>query len=174
MLRVNQDIVDFVPNRMPILELYQNEHKISNLLYYKIIHDKAPLVQGSKLLWEQYFDIHIDDTVWERICKRTNQLTISTKLRLFRYKIVQRSLVTNIQLRYYGILENNNCTFCKQHRETIAHLFWDCTKVKALWNRFFHIVKNVFMDNRLKQLPFEIICDLTIAKPSDYLNTLTL
>ena len=31
-------------------------------------------------------------------------------------------------------INNNGCSYCNEHRETIEHLFLNCTKVKYFWN----------------------------------------
>ena len=43
------------------------------------------------------------------------------------------AIVTNIHLKYYGILETNLCTFCELEKENYHHLFYECTKVKPIW-----------------------------------------
>ena len=36
----------------------------------------------------------------------------------------------------------NGCSYCNEHRETIEHLFLNCTKVKDFWNSLQDYVNN--------------------------------
>ena len=59
-----------------------------------------------------------------------------TKLRDFQYRLLQRALVTNIQLKEWKIVDSNLCTFCHSSPETIDHLMYSCTQVFPLWMEF--------------------------------------
>ena len=52
----------------------------------------------------------------------------------FQYKLVMRILTTNTFLKIIGIEENDNCSFCQNEPETLAHLFLTCNVVARLWN----------------------------------------
>ena len=43
------------------------------------------------------------------------------------------AIITNIQLHWYKIKDNNYCTFCEKEQETILHLFYSCPHVQRLW-----------------------------------------
>ena len=45
------------------------------------------------------------------------KVTNVTKYRSFQYRLLQRGLVTNIQLYKWDIVEDNLCTFCHQEVE---------------------------------------------------------
>ena len=47
------------------------------------------------------------------------KVTNVTKCRNFQYRLLQRGLVTNIQLEKWNILPSANCTFCHKVPETI-------------------------------------------------------
>ena len=44
-----------------------------------------------------------------------------------------RSIVTNIQLAGFVIIDSELCTFCLQYPETINHLFLNCKIVENFW-----------------------------------------
>ena len=56
------------------------------------------------------------------------------KLADFQYKINNKILVTNSFLFKIKKINNNGCSYCYEHSETIEHLFLNCTKVKDFWN----------------------------------------
>ena len=60
--------------------------------------------------------------------------TRESKLRTFQFKFLHRRIATNSYLFKIGITSDNLCSFCKEHPETMMHLFWECTFVQAFWN----------------------------------------
>ena len=72
------------------------------------------------------------------------KITISTKLRNCKYQILQRTLVLNPLLYKLNIKQTENCTICKNHNETIVHIFFNCEKVQLLWERLFHIIWQLY------------------------------
>ena len=52
----------------------------------------------------------------------------------FQYKIHNKILVTNSFLFKIKKINNNGCSYCNGHRETIEHLSFNCTKVKYFRN----------------------------------------
>ena len=48
-------------------------------------------------------------------------------------RLLQRGLVTNIQLEKWGLVDTNLCSFCKIEKETLSHLFFQCNIVYQIW-----------------------------------------
>ena len=48
------------------------------------------------------------------------------KLKWFQIRLVHSILGTNIVLRKMGIEKDDKCTFCKQERDSLDHIFWKC------------------------------------------------
>ena len=61
------------------------------------------------------------------------RITNVTKYRSFQYRLLQRGLVTNIQLEKWNIVSSAMCTFCRCELETVPHLLWFCPQVQHLW-----------------------------------------
>ena len=57
------------------------------------------------------------------------KVTNITKYRSFQL----HALVTNIQLKHWGILDTDLCTFCKEERESVVHLFVKCKITRDIW-----------------------------------------
>ena len=58
-----------------------------------------------------------------------NSLILLVKLCSFQFRLLHASTVTNIQLKHYGIVNHNQCTFCEGYKETLWHLLYDCELV---------------------------------------------
>ena len=63
------------------------------------------------------------------------------KYRSFQYRLLHRSLITNVHLYHYKIRDNNRCSFCHNAKETYLHLFVYCNKVRDLWIRVEQLIK---------------------------------
>ena len=113
-------------------EVIEKVLKPTRIIYQKLCSDQNLLEKR----WERYIKainkemLYID---YISLFQKINQITISSKLRSFQYKFLLQTVTTNIQLKYYQIKENDNCTFCKEQRESMKHLFFDCIKVQPLW-----------------------------------------
>ena len=87
-----------------------------------------------------YEVVKIDYNDFVNALTKMYQITISQKLRSFHYRFMMEAIITNIQLKYYGIKENNLCSFCETKVETIKHMFYECENVSKIWyhlaNRF--------------------------------------
>ena len=53
----------------------------------------------------------------------------------FQYRLLQRGLVTNIQLYTWGIVQSNLCSFCKKEEETAVHIMCKCEESLYIWRQ---------------------------------------
>ena len=68
------------------------------------------------------------------------KITRSTKLRDFQYRLLLNKIITNDKLYEWQLTDCLLCMFCKNHRETIEHLFWECEKIKLVWTRINELI----------------------------------
>ena len=52
---------------------------------------------------------------------------------MFQFKLLHRILPTNSYLYKCNLKETELCNFCQETKETILHLFLECTVSKKLW-----------------------------------------
>ena len=55
-------------------------------------------------------------------------------VRSFQYKVLNYILYTNDRFFKIGYVINPNCTFCKENRETIHHILFECSFSKWFWS----------------------------------------
>ena len=70
--------------------------------------------------------------------------TNETKLRSFQIPLNLRSIVTQLQLHGFEIVDDKLYKFCKE-TETLMHLFCDCEIVVSFWNNV-----SEFLSSRLR------------------------
>ena len=63
--------------------------------------------------------------------------TLSTKLRDFQFRLLHNIVVTNLDLKKWGIKQSDKCTFCSDHTETITHLLIECKFSQEIWNHVY-------------------------------------
>ena len=105
---------------------------------YNNMADDALLIHNKIIKWKQELGIEYDQTLIEFGKEHLNvyRTTNVTKYRSFQYRLMQRGIVTNIQLHKWGMAENELCSFCKNSQESLVHLFVECDHVQAIWKQF--------------------------------------
>ena len=64
---------------------------------------------------------------------KCHKTTIDTQLRWFQSRILHRILPTRKYLHTCRIIDSPTCLFCKNHEETLCHLFWECSFAQTFW-----------------------------------------
>lgn len=85
---------------------------------------------------EKLLERVINDDSWDQIMYETKKITPATKLWAFQYRLNSFAMVTNCQLKKWGIktTEICTCTFCAQSIETYLHMFHYCEQVNEnIW-----------------------------------------
>ena len=79
-----------------------------------------------------------------------------------------QAITTNVKLKLYKIRENDLCSFCKDKKETLKHLFYDCKYVKVLWEFIKELLNIVQIDYK------DILSNLIVPNPNLKENTVVL
>ena len=111
---------------------YVKFNKKSCQFFYKqflLLHSEEPLRQQRK--WCEVLNVDIDD--WKSVYLLPFQCTKNNKYVSFQYKVLNRFLSTNAVLYKCRLKETHLCSFCGETKETILHLFWECSVARTLW-----------------------------------------
>ena len=109
----------FVPSI--IRTLLKNARGTHDMYSILIKNDVIPTGQKK---WSNIIDI--EETQWREIFSLPFKLTRNTKLQWLQFRINHYILVTNKYLKKINVVDDPNCTFCKDEVETIEHLLWNC------------------------------------------------
>ena len=83
---------------------------------------------------------------------RIYQVTNVAKYRSFQYRLLQRSLVTNIQLSKWGLADTDRCYFCNEERETISHMMVTCSVVlESFGNKYGTFWRRTIIPRRVQK-----------------------
>ena len=106
----------------------------------------------------------------QRIYKTTN----ITKYRSFQYRLLQRGIITNIQLSKWNIKPSDKCYYCNEEKETLIHLCCTCPKIQELWEQVKEYLQKKFPRLEIQLVPTNIIFNTITGKNNHVANFICL
>ena len=104
----------------------------------KLVSIKSELPTLSQEKWHKEINLEPGHKVnWKAAYVLAFTCTKSSKLIVFNFKFLHRRLSTNSFLKKIGRIDNEKCTFCQYGKESLRHLFWECSKSRCFWNHVF-------------------------------------
>ena len=155
------DIKNDIVNRL------KSDKKKPAKYFYKLYLEnikESPL--RSQIKWTQELGIQIND--WWYIYSSPFRATRNTKLQNFQFKLSHRITATNSFLFKCGLKETELCTFCTGTKESLLHLFWECTYTNNFWFSLVNILESCGLNMQYINAPNII---LGITNPLDPDNT---
>ena len=101
-------------------------------VYVKLQNDRG-LLQEKYVTWRSRFEDQIDYEEFIRAFTDIYSITNIPKLRSFQYRLLQNALVLNTQLKKWGVMQQDTCTFCQEEAEDLLHIFVKCPCILELW-----------------------------------------
>lgn len=94
------------PPSLPCFLAVQNCHKISNIVYTKLINVKTKILK-KKEMWERRLATCIEDLEYMSLFNNIVKVTIVSKFRDFQYRLLHNALVTNKNLYLWKIIDSD-------------------------------------------------------------------
>ena len=110
-------------------------------LAYDYFIDLESSNDNSLKRWKERLGSEVEDYL-DKSAGRS--LTNIPKMRSFQYRLNKRAIITNVDLMHWGKSDSDDCSFCEIKRETLIHLFAECSETQTLWN----CIPNIFNDVR--------------------------
>lgn len=107
--------------------------KPSRILYNYLRDVHAVDNSNLLILWNNDLRLKLTQKQFDKLFVQIKQITTSTKLRYFQYRILTRALLLNIHVCKWDNNVSNLCTFCNGKKETTLHLLIECSLVSRLW-----------------------------------------
>ena len=113
---------------------------------YRSMSDNILLSHYKYVKWRQEIGEDFCEDIFDFGKKHMDlyRVTNIPKYRSFQYRLLQRGLVTNIQLLKWNMVESDACTFCKENRETLMHLLYECREVLPIWESIKEYVQEYY------------------------------
>lgn len=86
--------------------------------------------------WSRVLSESIELEQFQKHLEAIYKVTIATKFRNFQYSLMMHSVVTNRNLYIWKKREDDLCSFCKNHVENYTHLFYECSQIRPIWEKF--------------------------------------
>ena len=103
-------------------------------MYWGLLEKKHPINETLHLIWGNDLSIKIEKENFMELFTNFLKLVKPSKLRILQYKILTKSLTTNIKRYRWKKIEYDTCTFCSKEKESILHLLAQCPKVQKIWS----------------------------------------
>ena len=127
-----------------------------------------------EIKWENILDKQFH---WNKIWQSLGKSKASLKAKQLHWKTLHHAIFTEHKLNLMGF-SNGICVLCTKQRETLQHLFWECSHAQAIWESIFPILDKVAMNTLNYEIEKpQISCLLGIHyKPSvcKFINTIIL
>ena len=106
------------------------------LFYWHIINTNIHKPTAIQKWSDHYPDFNTADSkVWKRIYKLSFNLVRDTKIQMFQYKILHKTIPCNKWLYDIKIKNSDTCNYCGD-TDDIPHFFIECPKVLDFWSHW--------------------------------------
>ena len=107
------------------------------MVYQKCVSSKQTSPSKTQNKWLTDCQITCSNSInWKVVYKLSFSCTKILKLIFFQFKLLHRRLATNDFLNKIGIRPDDLCTFCRDVREYLIHLFWSYRETNFFWKNF--------------------------------------
>ena len=119
------------------IDVFLSVAKTNRMVYEKCVSSKQTSPNKTQNKWLNDCQITCLNSInWKAVYKLPLSCTKISKLIIFQFKLLHRRLATNDILNEIGIRPDDFCTFCRDERESLIHLFWFCRETNASWKDF--------------------------------------
>ena len=108
---------------------YMDTEKATKFIYRELSPRSHQQIKKIEEKWEVKLGTEV--SVSEQVT-HIKMATVMAKYRSFQYRLVMMAVVTNVQLKRWGLTESEMCSFCHEAPETYIHLFCECSCLKVL------------------------------------------
>ena len=120
-----------------LIDVFLSVTKTNRMVYQKYVCSKQTSPSKTQNKWLTDCQITRSNFInWKVVYKLPFSCTKISKLIIFQFKLLQGRLATNNFLNKIGIRPDDHCTFCRDERESLIHLFWSCRETNFFWKNF--------------------------------------
>ena len=112
-------------------QIIQHTNKVSKRIYADFTQ-RGLQENPCGIIWAQELGVKLQVADWQRLMRYVYKITLSTKLRLFQYRLLNKNIMTNLKRSKWDTEVSLLCTFCHETLETTLHILWDCVKIQKL------------------------------------------
>ena len=113
---------------------------------YKFLADDVMLIHNKYMKWRDELGNDFCESLIDFGKQHLNifKVTNVPKYRSFQYRLLQRGIVTNIQLHKWKMISTDLCSFCNDNRETVIHMLVECSVIQQIWQKVYQYCFDVY------------------------------
>ena len=111
----------------------------SKQIYNSILCKKQIPPTAQQKITDKYSDTVIN---WKKVYSLPFRTILDSKLREFKYKILNNIVFTIDELFFFGLSQSPNCTFCNEEPESLEHLLSHCKVSSEVWKEVLSWLKD--------------------------------
>ena len=118
-----------------ILFAVKQPSKIISKIYRKLQDtDNTEILVNIKNKWQQDLGRDSIDN-WAELWTASQEITTNENLRLIQFKLMLRYYYTRDRIKTFNSELSSECLKCKIKNDSLIHAFWECHKIKQLWEK---------------------------------------
>ena len=169
-VELRNNVLDFVLDLGYNVEEIAARPSFTKWIYWSLIDKLFPLHVDTRRIWQKELNIDIPPNQWEACLDLLFQSVKPVKLRLFQYRLLTKTLTTNVLRHKWDPLNiSPYCFYCNKTKETYLHLFLECEFVQLLW-RTLEKWCSYFLGDHIEFTPELVICNQYYGKNKDVVN----
>ena len=130
--------------------------KPSRHFYWEFMSNFCTRPEKSEKKWNTLLEESLSENEWQHLYCYLPNVTKETKLHALQTKIYHRILPTNSWLYKCNLASTVSCDFCHIERETIEHLFFECTITKNIWLKLINWLNSI----GIEEIKIESNCNM--------------
>ena len=105
-------------------------------MYYDILNSETCELKCCKK-WTEKLNVEIE---WNKVFFKVKKIK-EVRLKWLQVRLMHRILATNTVLFKMNLATSDQCQICREEKESIEHIFWQCYKVKNFWTSLTNYLK---------------------------------
>ena len=126
------------------IDMLLKSQQISKRIYWELVSNYFPTDLALKSMWELELGCLLTEDDWWSMYPLFMKLVKPSKLRLFQYRVLTKSLTTNYIRNKWDNTISPKCSFCTREQETVTHILFECDNTKILWQQWQKMIKHFF------------------------------
>ena len=167
-----QNQKEYIEQKHHFYELSCVRANLTSHAYSAFAEDTGRIAEKSRK-WENVFGSSFDTQEYLSCLKEIYCTTNIPKYRSFQYRLMQRALITNVQLHRWNKKDDDSCSFCGEEPESYPHLFILCKLIQPMWVQ----IEQFMMQFDSTEIRFDVasvICNRIVSKSRNVKNFICL
>ena len=167
-----EKLIQHSQNTLTKLDKVMNKEKVSKYIYNSMLTASTTFPEKAWAFHNRSLSINMSREVYISSFELMYESLSTTKLIDFQFRLLHNIITTNIQLKQWGLKDDDKCTFCNSQPETTIHLFLKCNFSGNIWNELYDYIAR-HSGTRISLADTEIMLGVRDKPFASFYNTIT-